>query len=428
MIHGTENDMEINNDIKKERFILAGVCRGLRDKLADTTEDSLKELEELVKTAGGEAAAVVVQNRPDIEAATYMGEGKLEEIKNAIESLDADSIVFDDELSPVQLRNISDMLGIKVLDRSMLILDIFAMRAKTSEGKLQVELAQLKYRLPRLRGFGTEMSRTGAGIGTRGPGETRLESDRRHIRRRISALEGEIDDLKKRRGLLRSRRRKDGVITAALVGYTNAGKSTLLNTLTGAGVFAEDKLFATLDPTSRGITLDDNRRILLVDTVGFIRKLPHHLVEAFKSTLEEAAASDLLLHVIDSSSDEAQEQIAVVESVLAEIGAAGKPVIGVFNKCDKVVSEPLLKGEFDRTVSISAKKQLNIDGLMKAIEETAPGRKQRITVLIPYSMGSEVSALHSSQKVISEEYTSEGTKMELLADSAAYERIKEYII
>ena len=230
---------ENNIQAKKERFILAGVCRGLRDKLSDTTSDSIKELEELVKTAGGEAAAVVVQNRPDLEAATYMGEGKLEEIKSAIETLEADSIVFDDELSPVQLRNISDMLGIKVLDRSMLILDIFAMRAKTSEGKLQVELAQLKYRLPRLRGLGTEMSRTGAGIGTRGPGETRLESDRRHIRRRISALEGEIDDLKKRRGLLRSRRRKDGVITAALVGYTNAGKSTLLNTLTGAGVFAE---------------------------------------------------------------------------------------------------------------------------------------------------------------------------------------------
>ena len=294
---------------KKERFILAGVHRSLRDALADTTDESINELGELVKTAGGEVAGIVIQNKPDLEAATYMGQGKLEEIKAAIETLDADCIVFDDELSPVQMRNISDMLEIKVLARSMLILDIFAMRAKTCEGKLQVELAQLKYRLPRLRGFGAEMSRTGAGIGTRGPGETRLESDRRHIHRRISALEEEIKELKKRRELLRSRRKKDGVITAALVGYTNAGKSTLLNTLTDAGVFAEDKLFATLDPTSRGITLEDNRNILLVDTVGFIRKLPHHLVEAFKSTLEEAVVADFLLHVIDCSGDEAQNQI-----------------------------------------------------------------------------------------------------------------------
>lgn len=418
----------IMNEEKKERFILAGVHRGLRDALEDTTEESIDELGELVKTAGGEVAGVVIQNRPDLEAATYMGEGKLEEIKNAIGTLEADCIVFDDELSPVQMRNISDFLEIKVLDRSMLILDIFAMRAKTSEGKLQVELAQLKYRLPRLRGFGVEMSRTGAGIGTRGPGETRLESDRRHIRRRISALEEEIRELKKRRDLLRSRRKKDGIITAALVGYTNAGKSTLLNALTDAGVFAEDKLFATLDPTSRGITLEDNRRILLVDTVGFIRKLPHHLVEAFKSTLEEAVVADLLLHVIDASSDEAQNQIQVVERVLSEIGASGKPVIGVFNKCDKIVSEPVFNGNFDHTVSISAKTGLHMDALLAAVSETAPGQKHRVTVCIPYDKGGEVSALHSSQKVLNEEYTPDGTRMELLVDSAAYERLKQYLL
>ena len=414
--------------MEKEKFLLAGVHLGLRDGLSDTTDESMEELGELVKTAGGEVCALVIQNRAELEAATYMGEGKLEEIKNAAAELKIDCVVFDDELSPVQLRNLSDILELKVLDRSMLILDIFAMRAKTSEGKLQVELAQLKYRLPRLRGLGTELSRTGAGIGTRGPGETRLESDRRHIRRRISALEEEIKELKKRRGLLRSRRKKDGVITAALVGYTNAGKSTLLNVLTDAGVFAEDKLFATLDPTSRGITLEDNRRILLIDTVGFIRKLPHHLIEAFKSTLEEAAEADFLIHVIDSSSDEAQNQIEVAERVLADIGADGKPVIGVFNKCDKPGAEQVLTGNFEKTVSISAKERINIDELTKAIADTAPGKKRKITVCLPYEMGALVNELHKNQKVLKEEYTPEGTLMELLADSAAYERIKEYVV
>lgn len=413
---------------KKERFILAGVHRSLLDKLSDTTDESIDELGELVKTAGGEVAACVIQNKSDLETATYMGMGKLEEIKTAIDSLEADSIVFDDELSPIQMRNITDILDIKVLDRSMLILDIFAMRAKSGEGKLQVELAQLKYRLPRLRGLGVEMSRTGAGIGTRGPGETRLESDRRHIRRRISALEEEIRELKKHRELIRSRRKKDGVITAALVGYTNAGKSTLLNTLTNADVFAEDKLFATLDPTSRAITLEDKRQILLVDTVGFIRKLPHHLIEAFKSTLEEAVVADLLLHIIDASGEDVQNQITVVEKVLADIGATGKPVIGVFNKCDRLDSEPVIAGRFDAKVSISAKHAVNIDEFLHKLAETAPGKKQKIKVCLPYSMGSEVSELHKNQKVLSEEYTDDGTLIELLADSAAYERIKEYVV
>ena len=416
-----------NNEEKKERVIIAGVHRNLRDVLSDTTEQSLLELEELVKTAGGEVICSVIQNKPDLEAATYMGEGKLEELKTAVISLDADIVVFDDELSPIQLRNISDFLEVKVLDRSMLILDIFAMRAKSGEGKLQVELAQLKYRLPRLRGTGIEMSRTGAGIGTRGPGETRLETDRRHIRKRISSLEEEIREMKKHRGLIRSRRKKDGVITAALVGYTNAGKSTLLNTLTDADVFAEDKLFATLDPTSRAITLDDNRKILLVDTVGFIRKLPHHLVEAFKSTLEEAVVADILLHVIDASSDEADNQIEVVESVLRDIGASGKPIIGVFNKCDKISDEPIGKINYDKNVFISAKKRININELLLAIADTAPGKKQEITVCIPYGEGSVVNELHSSQKVIREEYAAEGTLMDLMVDAAMYERIKQYV-
>lgn len=416
------------NEERKERVIIAGVHRGLRDGLLDTTEESLLELSELVKTAGGEVVCEVIQNKPDLEAATYMGIGKLEELKTAIETLDADAVVFDDELSPVQTRNISDFLEIKVLDRSLLILDIFAMRAKSGEGKLQVELAQLKYRLPRLRGLGAQMSRTGAGIGTRGPGETRLETDRRHIRKRISSLEEEIKELKKHRGLIHNRRKKDGVITAALVGYTNAGKSTLLNTLTDADVFAEDKLFATLDPTSRGLTLENNRRILLVDTVGFIRKLPHHLIEAFKSTLEEAVVADILLHVMDASSPELDNQTVVVESVLRDIGASGKPVIGVYNKCDNVVSEPVGRSAYNKNVFISAKTGMNIDKLIEALSDVAPGKKRKIRVCIPYSEGALVSDMHQNQKVINEEYGAEGTIMDLMVDSAMYERIKQYVI
>lgn len=419
--------MEYNEE-KQEKVILAGVHRGIRDVLWDTTEESMHELGELVKTAGGIVVGEMIQNKADIETATYMGEGKLEELKTAVIDLEADVVVFDDELSPVQMRNVSDFLEVKVLDRSMLILDIFAMRAKSGEGKLQVELAQLKYRLPRLRGFGVEMSRTGAGIGTRGPGETRLESDRRHIRRRIGALEEEIKELKKHRGLIRDRRKKDGVITAALVGYTNAGKSTLLNTLTNAEVFAEDKLFATLDPTSRAITLDDNRKILLVDTVGFIRKLPHHLIEAFKSTLEEAVVADVLLHVIDASGEEMDNQIAVVEQVLSDIGAVGKPVIAVFNKCDRLEEYPVTAIKNDKAVYISAKNKININKLIEAVAEVAPGRKQRVNACIPYSEGALVSRLHETQKVISEDYGEKGTVMELMVDASMYEKIREYII
>lgn len=414
-------------DERKERAVLAGVHTGQRDVLNDTTDESIAELEELVKTAGGEVVCTVIQNKSDIEAATYMGIGKLEEIKMAVEALEADMVVFDDELSPVQIRNISDFIGVKILDRSTLILDIFAMRAKSGEGKLQVELAQLKYRLPRLRGLGNELSRTGAGIGTRGPGESRLENDRRHIRRRISALEQQIKELKKHRSLIRERREKDGVVTAALVGYTNAGKSTLLNLLTGSDVFAEDKLFATLDPTSRAIVLEDNRKILLVDTVGFIRKLPHNLIEAFKSTLEEAVVADILIHVIDASNEERDNHISVVESVLAEIGVSDKPVIGVFNKCDKTDEELIINNKYDANVCISAKYNKNTDKLITAISEVAPGRKQRVRAIIPYSEGSLVNELHEHEKVISEEYSENGTVMELMVDAVMYERIKEYI-
>ncbi len=410
---------------KTERVILAGVHTGRADRINDTTDESMDELEELVKTAGGEVVGVLIQNKSTLEAGTYMGEGKLEELKEAVETLEADLVVFDDELSPVQTRNISDFLEVKVLDRSLLILDIFAMRAKSGEGKLQVELAQLRYRLPRLRGLGTVLSRTGAGIGTRGPGETRLESDRRHIRRRIGALEEQIKELKKHRSLIHDRRKKDGVITAALVGYTNAGKSTLLNALTNADVFAEDKLFATLDPTSRAIILEDNRQVLLVDTVGFIRKLPHHLVEAFKSTLEEAVVADVLLHVIDSSSPEMENQMYVVENVLKDIGASGKPEICVFNKCDKSGRPAITRS--GTNVYISAKTGENLDKLIEVLSDTAPGRKKKVSAVIPYSEGQLVSELHETQKVISEDYGAEGTVMELMVDERMYDRLKNYI-
>lgn len=421
--------MEVkSNEIKKEKVILAGVHQGLKNQIEDTTEESIHELYELAKTAGAEVVAQVIQNKAEIESGTYMGEGKLEEIANAVKELSADGVIFDDELTPVQIRNITDILGVKVLDRSMLILDIFAMRAKSGEGKLQVELAQLKYRLPRLRGMGVEMSRTGGGIGTRGPGETKLESDRRHIHKRIQALSEELEELKKHRELLRGRRKKDGVITAALVGYTNAGKSTLLNVLTDAQVFAEDKLFATLDPTSRALELEDSRKILLVDTVGFIRKLPHHLVEAFKSTLEEAVVADILIHVVDASNEEYRNQITVVDKVLEEIGAVGKPEIMVYNKCDKAGETDISYiRENSINVFISAKYKKGLDKLINAVAEQAPGKKRELKICIPYSEGALVNELHDTQKVLSSEYTETGTQMVLLADKVTYDKLRKYI-
>ncbi|MEE1351612.1 MAG: GTPase HflX [Clostridia bacterium] len=413
-------------DDDRERVIIAGLHTGSRDYINDTTDESMRELGELVDTAGGEVVGEMVQNRPIPDSGTYFGEGKLDELKEAVVALDATLVVFDDELSPVQLRNISEHIGVRVLDRSMLILDIFAMRARSGEGKLQVELAQLKYQLPRLRGMGIELSRTGGGIGTRGPGETKLESDRRHIRTRIAALEEEIREIKKHRSLLRGRREKDGVITAAIVGYTNAGKSTLLNRLTDAGVFAEDKLFATLDTTSRAITLEDNRKIVLIDTVGFIRKLPHYLIEAFKSTLEEAASADFLIHVIDASSPEADNCIKVVKDVLTEIGAGGKPVINVYNKCD--LDGDYIPAEDGCSVFISAKTGMGIDELINAIADTAPGKKKERTLLIPYSQGGVLNSLHSSEKVLSENYTADGTEVTVLIDDIVYNRLKEYEI
>jgi len=416
------------NETEKERAVLVGVHTGNKNILEDTTEETLAELSRLADTAGAEVVATVMQNRPRIEVSTYIGEGKIQEVKNVCDILNANVVIFDDELSGSQIRNLENLLDVKVIDRSMLILDIFAARALTKEGKIQVELAQLKYMLPRLIGAGFDLSRLGGGIGTRGPGETKLETDRRHIQRRIRYLEEELKEIKKHRNLIRSRRKKEGLPVAALVGYTNAGKSSLLNRLTNAGVLAEDKLFATLDPTVRSMQLSDHRKILLVDTVGFIRKLPHHLVEAFKSTLEEVTLADVLLHVADVSSKELEYQMAVVERTIQELGAANKPIITVYNKMDLVDGPDVRVIDISRPyVYISAQTGQGIDELIRLMDEFVPGKRTKIQVVIPYSEGKVLSLIHESGEVLKEEYTEQGTFVELLADKMLYSKIKEYI-
>lgn len=420
----------IKNEEKKERAILAGVHTGSLDILTDTTDESLNELEELAKTANVEVCGICVQNRVAPDSASYIGEGKIEELRLCAIELDATTIIFDDELSPVQIRNLTDSLNLKIIDRTMLILDIFASRAITKEGKIQVELAQLKYMLPRLVGYGTSLSRLGGGIGTRGPGETKLETDRRHIRRKISALSDELKDIASHRELLRTRRKKDGRINVALVGYTNAGKSSLLNFLTNANVLAENKLFATLDPTVRDLTLSDSRKITLIDTVGFIRKLPHHLIKAFKSTLEEAALADVLIHVIDSSNPEFLNHIEIVNNILNELNASGKPTIAVLNKTDLCTDKNLLTKNLDGcsyTVHTSLKTGEGTNKLYEAIENTVPGKKQKTTLLIPYSDGNIIKLLHETQLVLSEEYTESGTKICALIDEICYNKLRNYV-
>lgn len=423
--------MEIKELTKqKERAILVGVHTGSLDKLSDTTEETIAELARLADTADAEVLATMIQNKSQIEKATYIGEGKIEELKNVCESLDADLVIFDDELSPIQIRNLEKMLDIRVIDRSMLILDIFARHAESAEGKIQVELAQLQYLLPRLTGMGTKMSRLGAGIGTRGPGETKLETDRRHIRTRISHLKAELSEVRKHRELIRNRRKKENKIVLALVGYTNAGKSTLLNALTGAGVLAENKLFATLDTTIRAKTLSDKREVLIADTVGFIRKLPHHLIEAFKSTLEEAVFADALLIVADSSDPEVDTHIKVVTKLLSDIGAGEKPTLFAFNKVDELKEEINFAhlAENAPFIEISAKSGVNIDLLLSEIENILPGKKKKVTLLIPYSEGSILSILHSNHSVLDEEYTENGTRLTCMLDAPTYAKFRDYII
>lgn len=410
------------NTQKPESALLVGVDSGDFD-----CEESLSELAELAKTAGAEVQAKVTQKREKPDAATYIGSGRLEEIKDFCRDNETDLLIFDTELTPSQQRNIEDITGIRVIDRTELILDIFAARARSGEGKLQVELAQLKYSLPRLGGKGTSLSRLGGGIGTRGPGETKLETDRRHIRRRIKSLEDDLEALSKRRRIARARREKDGTQTVAIVGYTNAGKSTLMNTLTQAGVLAEDKLFATLDPTARALTLPDGRRVMLIDTVGFIRRLPHGLVEAFKSTLEEAATATLILNVCDASSPECAEHLDVTNRLLDELGCSGKPIIAVFNKCDVAPDIGWLSAGL-RSVKISALSGEGLDLLLEEIVKALPPTRKKVSLLLPYSMGSEAALLRSDGAVEKEEYREDGLFMTVTADINLLDKYKDYIV
>ena len=410
------------NTQKPESALLVGVDSGDFD-----CEESLSELAELAKTAGAEVQAKVTQKREKPDAATYIGRGRLEEIKDFCRDNETDLLIFDTELTPSQQRNIEDITGIRVIDRTELILDIFAARARSGEGKLQVELAQLKYSLPRLGGKGTSLSRLGGGIGTRGPGETKLETDRRHIRRRIKSLEDDLEALSKRRRIARARREKDGTQTVAIVGYTNAGKSTLMNTLTQAGVLAEDKLFATLDPTARALTLPDGRRVMLIDTVGFIRRLPHGLVEAFKSTLEEAATATLILNVCDASSPECAEHLDVTNRLLDELGCSGKPIIAVFNKCDVAPDIGWLSAGL-RSVKISALSGEGLALLLEEIVKALPPTRKKVSLLLPYSMGSDAALLRSDGAVESEEYREDGLFMTVTADINLLDKYKDYIV
>lgn len=408
------------NEENKERAFLISLDCGEYD-----AESSMAELEELAKTSGAEIIGEMIQKRPAPEAATYMGKGALEEICNFCSNHNIDLIIADGELSPVQIRNIEDLTGVRVIDRTTLILDIFAGRARSSEGKLQVELAQLKYSLPRLSGKGTALSRLGGGIGTRGPGETKLETDRRHIRFKIQNLKAELDKVEKRRVAMHQRRKKNGALCVAIVGYTNAGKSTLMNRLTDAGVLQEDKLFATLDPTARKLVLPDGRQIMLVDTVGLVRRLPHQLVDAFRSTLEEAVWADVILNVCDASSDECAEHIRVTESVLSDLGCSGKPIINVLNKCDKPTE--LDFDFFENSVKISAATGYGIDSLLTAIENALPKDRKRVKILLPFDK-MKLSSIVRDGTVHSEGYTENGVLYDATVNISDIKQLKDYII
>lgn len=388
-----------------EKVILVGVHTFQNDD----TEKSLDELEELVHTAGAEVVGRVIQNLDQEHPATYVGKGKIAEIKDLIWETDATGIVCDDELSPVQLGNLEDMLDTKVMDRTLIILDIFAGRASTSEGKLQVELAQLRYRQSRLTGLGRSLSRLGGGIGTRGPGEKKLEMDRRLIKNRIAQLNRELKEVKRHRELTREQRQKNQIPVVAIVGYTNAGKSTLLNTLTGAGVLEEDKLFATLDPTTRNLKLPSKQEILLTDTVGFIRKLPHHLIEAFRSTLEEAKYADIILHVVDSSNVQMDEQMHIVYETLESLEVKEKPIITAFNKMDRL-TEPAILRDFkaDKTLSISAKTKEGLDTLMEMIETILREQKIYVEKLFSYGEAGKIQLIRKYGELLKEEYREDG--------------------
>lgn len=425
--------MNINTNTEKENIkdlaILVGVVTD--NEMLKEEESSIDELERLLDTAGGEVFAKIIQNKSSLDVRTLIGSGKVAEIASLCENNDIKLVIFNEELSPAQIRNLEDDIGhdVRVLDRSMLILDIFALHATSGEGKLQVELAQLKYTAPRLIGKGSELSRLGGGIGTRGPGESKLESDRRHIKRRIVALEEELSILDKNRRSMRASRDRSGLKKIAIVGYTNAGKSTLLNTLTGAGILAEDKLFATLDPTTRKFELPSGEQILLTDTVGFIRRLPHHLVKAFRSTLDEAVYSDIVMIVIDASDPEYLSELECTEQTLTDIGCVGKPIIYVFNKCDRGVYENAVVGKAadrENTVYISAKTGQGCDILTSTLERVIHDGYTRVKFVIPNSDAGALSKLYANAAVEDVEYGEENIIAYATVDAKVRGMMRKY--
>lgn len=416
--------------VMSERAILIGMEWGRNDSLW-TVDDSLEELKQLADTAGATVIKKFIQKRPKPDPAFFIGRGKVQELALYAQQENIDLCIFDDELSPAQQRNIESVMGIRILDRTALILDIFAQRARTNEGKLQVELAQLQYTLPRIMGKGLMLSRLGGGIGTRGPGETKLEVDRRRIRDRIAFIKDQIEKVKAVRSLHRSKRKKNNVFEVSLVGYTNAGKSTLLNTLTNSDIYAKNQLFATLDPTTRQLTLPNKQEIIITDTVGFIQRLPHQLIAAFRSTLEVVTEADLLVHVIDVSHELYKEQAAAVHEVLKEIGAENKPVITVYNKIDKLPPDSKLADKLaleEDTVCISAAKKLNLETLQQMIESHLKSKAVEVILCIPYAETAKAAQLHETANVLEQEYTENGAVMKVILPVEDLEAYNEYIL
>lgn len=411
--------------IRIEKAVLVGLNADCFSPEETASDESLDELEALLETAGGVCTAKMLQNRHTPDPHSFIGEGKAEELKTLLENTDANMVVFDNDLSPSQIRALEELTGATVLDRSALILDIFAQRAKTAEGRLQVELAQYQYLLPKLSGMGKSMSRLGGGIGTRGPGETKLETDRRHIRQRIDKLKEELAQVRKTRAVQRERRIKNAVPVVALVGYTNAGKSTLLNQLTDAVIPANDRLFDTLDTTTRKLRVSDHLEVLLSDTVGFIAKLPHHLVEAFKATLEELQYADLLLHVIDASDPQCQAHIAVVDRLIAQLARPETPVLRCYNKVD-LLEDMRNFPVGEQNIPMCARNGVGMDELLFRIEQTLTGALHHVTLLLPYSEGGAIAALHEQAQVHRVEYLSEGIEVELTCNDELYGRYRRF--
>ena len=410
---------------KQERAVLVGLNADCFTKEQTATDETMEELEALLETAGGFCTAKVLQNRHTPDSHSFIGEGKAQEVRMLVEATESTMVIFDNELSPGNIRALEEIIGVPVLDRSALILDIFAQRAKTREGRLQVELAQNKYLLPRLSGMGRSLSRQGGGIGTRGPGETKLETDRRLIRERINRLEAELDQVRQVRSVQRERRIKNSIPVVAIVGYTNAGKATLVNQLTGAGIPANNRLFDTLDTTSRLLTVSDNLDVVLSDTVGFIAKLPHHLVNAFHATLEELEYADLLLHVIDASDPNREEHIQVVNRLIAQLAKPETPVLRCYNKADLVTPADIPVGE--DVVALSARSGAGCQELLQAIERALNHARHHVVMTLPYSMGGQVETLHNNARVIGVDYSAEGIVVEAILDDILYGRLRDYV-